>query len=136
MKHNVHLQATSRANLLRLRDTLLVPTRVRGALYLLANFASIHFLPATDFLHDLEELRGRLCSIHISSDVGVVNSPLLEDAHAVVVLSHSIMVILERSGDLLVGVNKNVRLEVVLASFCVVIFQLNVYVKTHLNKSG
>lgn len=46
------------------------------------------------------------------------------------------MVILEGSGDLLVGVNKNVRLEVVLASFCVVIFQLNVYVKTHLNKSG
>ena len=112
VKHNVHLQTTSRANLLSLRDTLLVATRVRRALHLLAKLSSIHFLPATNFLHDLKELRGRLRSIHISSDVGVVNRALLEDAHAVVVLGHSIMGILEGSGDLLVGVNKNARLEV------------------------
>ena len=120
VKHNVHLQTTSRANLLSLRDTLLVATRVRRALDLLAKLSSIHCLPATDFLHDLEELRGRLRSIHISSDVGVVNSALLEDAHAVVVLGHSIMGILEGSGDLLVGVNKDARLEAVLASSQVV----------------
>jgi hypothetical protein len=117
VKQNVHLQATSSTNLLSVTNTIGIPAGIGGALHLLAKLANIHRLPATNTLHFLEELSGGLGSVHISSDIRVIHSALLEDAHAVVVGAHSIMGILKGSGDFLVGVNKEISLEIVSAMF-------------------
>lgn len=112
-----HLQATSRTNLLGLSDTFRISTRIGRTLHLLAKLANFHGFPATNSLHTLEELRCRLSSIHVGSNIGIVNSALLKDAHAVIIRAHGIIVILEGCRDLLVGVNKDIRLEIVSVVF-------------------
>lgn len=104
------LQSPSRANLLSSGDTLRIPIRIRRDLHLLAKLADIHCLPAADILHLGKELGGGTCRVHICGDIGVVNSALLEDADAVVVVADGIMRVVEGRGDLAVGIDQDVRL--------------------------
>lgn len=104
------LQSTSSADLLSSRHTLRIPIGIGRDLDLLAKLADIHRLPAADVLHLGKELGGRAGRVHVSSDVGVVDRTLLEDADAVVVGADGIMGVFERLGDLAVGIDQDVGL--------------------------
>ena len=104
------LQSTSSADLLSSRHTLGITIGISRDLDLLAKLADIHRLPAADVLHLGEELSGGAGRVHVGSDVGVVDSTLLEDADAVVVVADGVMGVLQGLGDLAVGIDQEVGL--------------------------
>lgn len=107
-RKSTDLNAASIANLLSLRNTLSIASRISRALHLLAKGSNSHRLPAANVLHLLEELSSRLGGVHISRNVRVVHGALLEDTNAVVVRAHSVVGVVEGFGDILVGVDQDV----------------------------
>lgn len=105
-----HLQTTSLADLGGGADLLVVAVRVGGALDLLAEGADGHGLPALDLLHLGEELAGGAAGVHVALDVLVDGGALLEDADGVVVGADAVVVVLEGSGDGVVGVHDDAGL--------------------------
>lgn len=85
-------------------------------MHLLAKLADVHRLPAADLLHLGEELSGGAGRVHVSGDVGVVDSTLLEDADAVVVVADGVMGVLQGLGDLAVGIDQEVGLSSLLST--------------------
>ena len=98
------LQTASSTDLASLTDLLGITVGVRGALHLLAQLPDVHVLPAADPLHLGEKLGRGLGRVHVGGNVGVESGALLEDADAVVVRADGVMGVVERLGNLLVGV--------------------------------
>jgi hypothetical protein len=89
--------------------------RIGRALHPLAKCGNVHCFPAFYSHHRPEELAGRAVSLHVTGNVLIDTSTLLEDADTVMVGAQSVIVELERGRDLLVGQDLKVRLFGVLA---------------------
>ena len=106
----INLITTSRTDLVGLANLGGISVGVSRYLHLLAKLSDGHGLPAADLLHFGKELLCGQGSVHIGSDVGVVHGALLEDADAVVVGTDGVVGVVERLGDVLVGVDEDVGL--------------------------
>lgn len=77
----MHLEASSRADLLSQRKTLSVEVAGFGFLDSLIKRGYFHSLPAGNLLHSGEELARAACGRHVCSNIGVPLWPLLEHAY-------------------------------------------------------
>lgn len=102
----IHLQTASPAELGSLGNVLAVAVGVAGALDLLAKGADVHVLPVLDALHLGVELAGGAGGVHVTLDVLVDGSTLLEEADGVVVGADGVVGELHGLGDALVGVHE------------------------------
>ena len=100
-----YLQTTSLANVGSQADLLSIAVGVSRSLNLLAERANSHVLPAPDFLHFNIELAGRAGSTHVTRDVLVDRSWLLEETNIVMVRTNTVMRKLQGSGNPVVGVH-------------------------------
>lgn len=88
--------------------------RIRGrngwSLYFLAQSRDIHCLPATVAFHNGKELGCRFRGIHVRSNIRVIDSALLEDTNAVVVITQAVMWVIKWGWYNLIGEDLKTRL--------------------------